>query len=121
MHLALSILGHVNWAAVLMLPCMVCFLMLIVVLSFRAMFRSGNYDMLAGFDSRKDSVPKTRLQMYWLHLLIGLLSCLFQLAFVAVYFVESGKQVDVTTTLMWCYLGTFLATVLAVSIKIKTR
>lgn len=120
-HLVLGILGYVNWMAVLTLPCMACFMMLIVVLSFRAMFRSGNYDMLAGFDSRKDSVPKTRLQMYWLHLLVGLLSCIFQLAFVAVYFVDGAKQMDVCSALMWCYFTAFFVTVLTVSFKIKTR
>lgn len=120
-HTVLALCGLVNFMAVTIVPWMCAIMMLIVALSFRAMFRSGNYDMLAGFNEKKDSVPKTRLQMYWLHLLLGLLSGLFQLVFAAVYFTESGKQMDVTTALMWSYYGAFFATALAVSFKIKTR
>lgn len=120
-HTVLALCGLVNFMAVTIVPWMCAIMMLIVALSFRAMFKSGNYDMLAGFNAKKDSVPKTRLQMYWLHLLLGLLSGLFQLIFAAVYFTESGKQMDVTTALMCCYFGAFFATVLAVGFKIKTR
>ena len=120
-HTVLAICGFVSFAAVTIVPWMCLIMMLIVALSFRAMFKSGSYDMLAGFNAKKDSVPKTRLQMHWLHLLVGLLSVFCQLAFAALYFIERTEQMDTAVVLMWCYIGAFLATALAVNFKIKTR
>ena len=120
-HTVLGICGFVNFFAVTIVPWMCVFMMLIVTLSFRGMFKSGSYDMLAGFNSKKDSVPATRRQMYWLHLLVGILSCIFQLLFTAMYFLPGVEQMDSAVVLMLCYIGSFLAAALAVNFKIKTR
>lgn len=120
-HTVLGACGLVSFAAVTILPWLCVIMMLIVALSFRAMFRSGSYDMLAGFDPKKDSVSATRKQMYWLHLLIGLMSVLFQLAFAGLYFIERAEQMDTAALLMGCYIGAFVATALTVNFKIKTR
>lgn len=120
-HFILSLAGLVDIGAVLTLPGCCAMMMLIVGLSFRAMFRSGNYDMLAGFDAKKDSVPKTRLQMYWLHLLWAVASGLFELAFIFVYFLERSQQGELSALLMAGYLVGLISGVLAVSLKIKTR
>lgn len=120
-HTVLAACGLVSFAAVTIVPWMCLIMMLIVALSFRAMFKSGNYDMLSGFNPKKDSVPKTRLQMYWLHLLLGLLSVSFQLVFAGLYFIERAEQLDTAHVLTWCYIGAFLVTTLAVNFKIKTR
>lgn len=120
-HTVLGACGLVSFVAVTIVPWMCLIMMLIVALSFRAMFKSGNYDMLAGFDPKKDSVPKTRMQMYWLHLLAGLLSVFIQLAFVGLYFIESAEQMDTAVMLMGGYIAAFTATALAVNFKIKTR
>ncbi len=120
-HTVLAVCGFVNFFAVSIVPWMCAVMMLIVALSFRAMFKSGSYDMLAGFNAKKDSVPKTRKQMYWLHLLVGLLSVFFQLAFVGLYFIDPAEQMDTAAVLMMCYIGVFLVTAIAVNFKIKTR
>ena len=120
LHLALGLAGLVDVDAVLVLPGCCAIIMLIISPTFRGMFRSGNYDMLAGFNSKKDSVPKTRLQMYWLHLLWAISSLLFELLFFAAYFVENPAE-DFAVIMMGCYIFMLLAAVAAVSIKIKTR
>ena len=120
-HTVLAALGFVNFFAVTAVPWTCAIMMAIVALSFRAMFRSGSYDMLAGFNSQKDSVAATRKQMYWLHLLVGILSCLYQVIFAALYFAPAGEQMDSAVVLMCCYIGVFAGTAIAVSIKIKTR
>lgn len=120
-HTVLAMCGLVNFFAVSIVPWTCAVMMLIVALSFRAMFKSGSYDMLAGFNAKKDSVPKTRKQMYWLHLLVGILSCLYQLIFVVMYFVPELEQMDTATLLMVTYIVGFAATAIVVSIKIKTR
>ena len=121
LHTVLAVCGLVNFFAVSIVPWMCAVMMLIVALSFRAMFKSGSYDMLAGFNAKKDSVPQTRKQMYWLHLLVGLLSVFFQLAFVGLYFIEPAEQMDTAAVLMMCYIGVFFVTAIAVNFKIKTR
>ena len=120
-HTVLAALGFVNFFAVTVVPWTCVMMMAIVALSFRAMFRSGSYDMLAGFNSKKDSVPATRKQMYWLHLLVGILSCLYQVIFAALYFTPASEQMDTATLLMFTYIVGFAATAIVVSIKIKTR
>ncbi len=120
-HSVLGFCGKVSFMAVTMVPWMCAFMMLIVTLSFRAMFKSGSYDMLAGFDAKKDSLPATRKQMYWLHLLVGILSCLFQLVFVALYFLHHGDQMGAASLMMTSYILGFAATAIVVNYRIKTR
>ena len=120
-HTVLALCGLVNFFAVSIVPWLCLLMMLIVSLSFRAMFKSGSYDMLAGFNAKKDSLPKTRKQMYWLHLLVGILSCLYQVIFAALYFTPASEQMDTATLLMFTYIVGFAATAIVVSIKIKTR
>ena len=120
-HTVLGALGYVNLFAVTIVPWMCVIMLLVVTLSFRAMFKSGSYDILAGFNARKDSVSATRKQMYWLHLLVGILSCLYQLMFVLLYFVPRVEQMDAAVGMMGGYIGIFAGTAIVVSIKIKTR
>lgn len=120
-HTVLAACGLVNFLAVTLVPWMGVIMMSIVALSFRAMFRSGNYDMLAGFNSKKDSVPATRRQMYWLHLLLELLTGAFQLLFTVLYFLPPGEQMDTASVMILAYIAGFLAAALAVNFKIKTR
>jgi len=121
LHLALGLAGFVSIPAVLTLPGCCALMMIIVGPVFRAMFRSGNYDILAGFDPQKDSVPKTRRQMYWLHWLWALASGIFQLVFIYVYFVDRAQQGETSAFLMMCYFVVLVATVVVLEIKIKTR
>lgn len=120
-HTVLAALGFVNFFAVTIMPWTCVMMMAIVALSFRAMFRSGSYDMLAGFDAKKDSVSATRKQMYWLHLLCGIFSCIYQFLFVLIYFAPAAEQMDAAAVMMGCYIGVFAGTAIAVNIKIKTR
>ena len=121
LHSMLGFCGYVNFMAVTIVPWMCAFMLMIVTLSFRAMFKSGSYDMLAGFNAKKDSVAATRKQMYWMHLLVSILSSLYQLMFVVLYFVPGAEQMDAAVGMMGGYIGIFLGTAIAVSIKIKTR
>ena len=85
------------------------------------MIKSNHYDMLAGFDPQKDSVPKTQLQMQWIAVLSGLTSILFELIFVPVYFVPAQRQMDITTVMMFSYYAAILICVITVNVKIKSR
>ncbi len=120
-HSVLGFCGKVSFMAVTIVPWLCAFMMLIVTLSFRAMFRSGSYEMLAGFDAKKDSLPATRKQMYWVHLLVGILSSLFQLIFVALYFLHPGDQMGAASLMMASYILGFAATAIVVNYNIKTR
>ena len=85
------------------------------------MIRSNHYDMLAGFDPQKDSIPKTQLQMQWIAALSGLTSILFELVFVPVYFVPAQRQMDITTVMIFSYYAAVLICVITVNAKIKSR
>lgn len=120
-HVALGIRGLVNLFAVMCLPVMCAFITTTIYVAFTMMFRSGRYDMLAGFDPKKDSVKATQLQMRWIALLTGLSSILFEALFTLVYFTQREKQMDVTTIMLFSYYAAVLICCVAVNQKIKSR
>ena len=120
-HLALGIRGYVNIAAAVFLPVMCAFIQSIIYISFTTMIKSNHYDMLAGFDPKKGSIPQTQLQMQWITVLSGLTSILFELIFVLVYFVPAQRQMDITTVLIFSYYAAVLICVITVNVKIKSR
>ena len=120
-HFALGIRGYVNIAAAIFLPVTCAFIQSIIYIAFTTMIKSDYYDMLAGFDPKKDSVPKTRLQMQWIVLLSGLTSILFELIFVPIYFVPVEQQMDITTVLIFSYFAAVMICVITVNVKIKSR
>lgn len=120
-HLVLGICGAVNIFAVMCLPGMCAFIHATIYIAFKMMIKSNNYDMLAGFDPKKDSIAATRLQMYWLELLSGLTSIVFEIIFVLVYFTPAQKQMDCCTVMLFSYFAAVVARVAAVNLKIKTR
>ena len=81
-HLALGICGYVNIFAAAALPIMCAFIQSTIYIAFTMMIKSNHYDMLAGFNPKKDSIPATQLQMYWAAVLSGLTTILFELLFV---------------------------------------
>ena len=93
----------------------------IIYISFTVMLKSNHYDMLAGFDPKKDSIPKTQLQMQWIAVLSGLTSILFELIFVPVYFVPAEQQMNITTAMMFSYYAAVMICVITVNVKIKSR
>ena len=93
-HFVLGVCGLVNIAAVIFLPVMCAFIQSIIYIAFTMMNKSNRYDMLAGFDAKKDSVHATQLQMYWTATLSGLTTILFELIFVLIYFVPAGQQMN---------------------------
>ena len=120
-HLALGIRSYVNIAAVIFLPVTCAFIQSIIYIAFTMMLKSNHYDMLAGFDPKKDSIPKIRLQMQWIAVLSGLTSILFELIFVPVYFVPVEQQMDITTVLIFSYFAAVMICVITVNVKIKSR
>lgn len=120
-HVALGICGLVNVFAAVCLPVTCAFITAVIYAAFTMMFRSGRYDMLAGFDPKKDSVKKTQLQMHWIALLTGLSSILFEVLFVPVYLTQREKQMDVTTVLLFSYCAAILMICIAVNRKIPSR
>lgn len=120
-HVALGIRGLVNLFATMCLPVMCAFITTTIYVAFTMMFRSGRYDMLAGFDPKKDSVKATQLQMRWIALLTGLSSILFEVLFTLVYFTQREKQMDVTTIMLFSYYAAVLISCVAVNQKIKSR
>lgn len=120
-HVALGIRGLVNLFAAMCLPVMCAFITTTIYVAFTMMFRSGRYDMLAGFDPKKDSVKATQLQMRWIALLTGLSSILFEALFTLVYFTQREKQMDVTTIMLFSYYAAVLICCVAVNQKIKSR
>lgn len=120
-HVALGICGLVNVFAAVCLPVTCAFITAVIYAAFTMMFRSGRYDMLAGFDPKKDSVKKTQLQMHWIALLTGLSSILFEALFLLVYFTPREKQMDVTTIMLFSYYAAVLICCVAVNQKIKSQ
>lgn len=120
-HVALGICGLVNIFAAVCLPVTCAFITAVIYAAFAMMFRSGHYDMLAGFDPKKDSVKKTQLQMHWIAVLTGLSSILFEVLFTLVYFTQREKQMDVTTVLLFSYCAAILVICIAVNRKIPSR
>lgn len=120
-HVALGICGLVNIFAAVCLPVTCAFITAVIYAAFTMMFRSGRYDMLAGFDPKKDSVKKTQLQMRWIAVLTGLSSILFEVLFVLVYLTQREKQMDVTTVLLFSYCAAILVICIAVNRKIPSR
>ena len=120
-HVALGIRGLVNLFAAMCLPVMCAFLTTTIYVAFTMMFRSGRYDMLAGFDPKKDSVKATQLQMRWIALLTGLSSILSEVLFTLVYFTQREEQMDVTTIMLFSYYAAVLISCVAVNQKIKSR
>lgn len=120
-HFVLGLCGLVNIFAAVSLPVTCAFIQSTIYMAFTMMFRSNNYDMLAGFDPRKDSVKMTRLQMYWVALLSGLTAVLFELLFVLIYFIEPEKQMDYAAIMVLAYCAAECMCVIAVNGKIKSR
>lgn len=120
-HLILGICGFVNFVAVISLPLMCAFILSIIYLTFNQMIKSNNYKMLAGFDSQKDSIKATRLQMYWGALLSGLTAILFEILFVLIYFAPQDKQMDYTTIMMLTYFSIEFLCFIVINLKIKSR
>lgn len=120
-HVALGICGRVNIFAAVCLPVMCAFITATVYIAFTMMFKSGRYDMLAGFDPKKDTVQATQLQMRWIAMLIGLSSILFEALFLLVYFTPREKQMDVTTIMLFSYYAAVLICCVAVNQKIKSQ
>lgn len=120
-HLVLGICGYVNIFAAVFLPVMCAFIQSIIYIAFTTMIKSNHYDMLAGFDPKKDSIPKTQLQMQWIAVLSGLTSILFELVFMPVYFVPAQRQMDITTAMIFSYYAAILICVITVNVKIKSR
>ena len=85
------------------------------------MIKSNHYDMLAGFDPKKDSIHGTQLQMNWIAALSGLTSILFELVFVLIYFVPAKQQMDITTAMIFSYYAAVMICCVAVNVKIKSR
>ena len=120
-HLVLGICGLVNIFAVIVLPITCAFIQATIYAAFTMMIKSGNYDMLAGFDPKKDSIHATRLQMYWAATLSGLTAMLFEIIFVLVYFTPAEKQMICTTIMVFSYYAAEMICFIAISIKIKSR
>lgn len=120
-HFVLGICGLVNIAAVVSLPIMCAFIQSTIYVAFTMMIKSNHYDMLAGFDPKKDSIRATRLQMYWAALLSGLTTVLFELIFVLIYFVRMEKQMDQTVIMIFSYYAAEVIVFIAISLKIKSR
>lgn len=120
-HFVLGICNLVNVAAVIFLPVMCAFIQSIIYIAFTTMIKSNHYDMLAGFDSKKDSIHATQLQMYWAAALSGLTSILFELIFVLIYFVPMEKQMDDTTIMIFSYYVAEVICFVTISAKIKSR
>lgn len=119
-HTALGICGLVNIFAAVFLPVMCAFITATIYIAFTVMFKSGRYDMLAGFDPKKDSVKVTQLQMRWIVILTGLSSVLFEVLFTLVYFTQREKQMDITTIMLFSYYAVILICCIAVNQKIKS-
>lgn len=120
-HLALGICGFVNIAAVIFFPVMCAFVQSIIYIAFTMMMKSGNYDMLAGFDPKRDSIHATQLQMYWSAVLSGLTTILFELIFVLIYYIQLEKQMDYTTMMIFAYYAVEIICFVTISLKIKSR
>ncbi len=120
-HIALGICGLVNIFAAVCLPVTCAFITAVIYAAFMMMFKSGHYDMLAGFDPKKDSVKTTQLQMHWIAMLTGLSSILFEVLFTLVYFTQQEKQMDMTTIMLFSYFAAILIICIAVNRKIPSR
>lgn len=120
-HFVLGSCNFVNIAAVLFLPVMCAFTQSTIYIAFTMMMKSNHYDMLAGFDPKKDSIHMTQLQMYWAAVLSGLTTTLFELIFVLIYFVQTEKQMDYTTILIFSYYAAEVICFVTISLKIKSR
>lgn len=120
-HFALGVCGLVNIAAVIFLPVMCAFIQSTIYTAFTMMNKSGCYDMLAGFDAKKDSLHATQLQMYWAALLSGLTSILFELIFVLIYFVPAEQQMNDTTIMIFSYYAAEIICFITISLKIRSR
>lgn len=120
-HTALGICGLVNIFAAVCLPVTCAFITATIYAAFTMMFKSGHYDMLAGFDPKKDTVKVTQLQMRWIATLTGLSSILFEVLFTLVYFTQWEKQMDITTIMLFSYIAASLISCIAVNQKIRYR
>ena len=120
-HLVLGVCNLVNVTAVVALPIMCAFILSTIYIAFTMMIKSNNYDMLAGFDSKKDSIKATQLQMYWAAILSGLTSVLFEVLFILIYFTPKDKQMVITTIMAFSYYAAEVICCIAISIKIKSR
>lgn len=119
-HTALGICGLVNIFAAVFLPVMCAFITATVYIAFTMMFKSNRYDMLAGFNPKKDSVKTVQLQMHWVVILTGLSSILFKVLFTLAYFTRQEKQMGVTMVMLFSYYTVILIGCIIVNQKIKS-
>lgn len=120
-HLIFGICGFVNVVAVVSLPLMCAFILSIIYIAFTKMIKSNDYNLLAGFNPKTDSIKATRLQMHWVALLSGLTTILFELLFILVYFTPQDKQMDYTTIMIFTYFSIDALCFTLINLKIKFR
>lgn len=120
-HLACGISGFVNVVAVVVLPITCSFITLIMYFSFSKMLQSNHYDMLAGYNPKRDSIKATQLQMYWCAILSGLTSIIFNVIFILIYFTAEEKQMSTTIIMSFTYYAAISISCIAVNIKIKSH
>lgn len=120
-HFVLGVLGYINLIAVIVMPLLGAFLSLITYTAFASMIKTDNYDMLAGFDKKKDGIEATRLQLYWGKLFSDVNAIIFEVLFTAVYFIVPAKQMDITILFLFVFLSVEALCFIIVSVKVKAR
>lgn len=116
-----GIMGRVNVVAVITVPVLCAFISLIMYAAFSSMTKSGNYDMLAGYDKSKANIEVTQLQMHWIELLSEISSLLFETIFVLIYFVPTTEQMNMSVVLFIAYISVLAICVVTVNLKVKPQ
>ena len=120
-HLVFGVCKFVDINAVVALPIMCAFILSTIYVAFTMMIKSNNYDMLAGYNPKKDSIKATRLQMYWAAIISGLTTVLFEVMFILIYFIPMDKQMNYTTIMVFSYYAAEVICCITISLKIKSR
>lgn len=120
-HFMCGIMGRVNVVAVITVPVLCAFISLIMYAAFSSMTKSGNYDMLAGYDKSKANIEVTQLQMHWIELLSEISSLLFETIFVLIYFVPTTEQMNMSVVLFIAYISVLAICVVTVNLKVKPQ
>lgn len=120
-HILLSFLGHVKILSVVLLPGVIVALAIILHFVFKYVIAHNEYNIMAGYDEKKDNQQTIKKQLNTIDLLNLAFVIFFNILFFVTYALQGTTQYLYSVILLGAYILIFVIIVVGVNVKIKSR
>lgn len=120
-HILLSFLGYVKILSVVLLPGVIVALAIILHLVFKHVITQNEYNIMAGYDEKKDNQKTMKRQFNAIDLLNLAFVIFFNTLFFVAYALQGTTQYLYSVILLGVYILIFVIIVVGVNVKIKSR